>query len=127
MGCDIHGWIERKVHGKWIGIKELDGEGRQRCYPRFAALAGVRGDGPTPKGLPDDISDTTRYYVVGWGQDGHSHSWLPLMEAGAVYKATHWEKLDQFSDQYPLWKFFKFELSERDKPDDFRLVFWFDN
>ena len=38
MGCDIHGWIEIKVAGKYIATKELSGAGADRNYPRFSAL-----------------------------------------------------------------------------------------
>lgn len=56
MGCDIHCYIEFKEPGNngWnpFGGKTYVG----RNYAMFAALAGVRGDGPPAKGLPEDIA-----------------------------------------------------------------------
>lgn len=124
MGCDIHGWIEKKVNGKWIAIRELRDEGRERHYIRFAALAGVRGRGPSARGLPKDISDTCAYAAEGWGTDGHSHSWLPLLEAVDIYHKSRYdqETRDDFMEKYPSEHFFGITAGpER------RLVFWFDN
>jgi hypothetical protein len=55
MGCDIHGPFVEQYHGGivWgcLGWFYLF-----RNYQLFAAMAGVRGEGPTPKGLPDGVS-----------------------------------------------------------------------
>ena len=59
-----------------------------RNYTRFAALAGVRGDGPTPKGLPKDVSESTKLYSDEWGLDGHGHSFLDLTKATALFLST---------------------------------------
>lgn len=101
MGCDIHLVIERKSHvsDQWICVIAPTWESvcqdpismntpdpptpagyflRARNYNFFAAIAGVRGSGPDPKGLPTNISQTTQELTQEWGMDGHSHSHMPL-------------------------------------------------
>ncbi|MEE9159961.1 MAG: hypothetical protein V3U60_16445 [Gammaproteobacteria bacterium] len=146
MGCDIHGVLERKVDGKWITSDTLSSHhaaNRQkdasvngwslpapldRNYDRFAALAGVRGDGPPARGLPDDLSETATLLADHWEANGHSHSWLPLPEAVQIMADTEFwrenEGPDRFVRKYPEDFFFgvdKKNLSE------YRFVFWFDN
>ena len=135
MGCDIHMVLERKANGKWIGVDTYQGhesalgkgyawpEATNRNYRRFAALAGVRGDGPEPKGMPDDASDTAKILSEHWGSDGHSHSWFPLAEAAAIFLATAHQPND-FAQKYPEAHFFGCDL---ENPEEYRLVFWFDN
>lgn len=128
MGCDIHGWVEKKIDGRWIGYREL--KDRERNYHRFARLAGVRGDGPDAKGLPSDLSETAKAHVDEYGSDGHSHSYMELNEAFDVFKST------TSKDLYSFWDAFGFDDDtqhicrecRRPLPDaEFRLVFWFDN
>lgn len=143
MGCDIHMTVERKVGAKWICIDTMQGHHTGRFekedarwdwaspvannqnYRRFAALAGVRGEGPKPRGVPDDASETTVYLIANWGMDGHSHSWLSLTEAVPIFVATHWpdEKRPDLL-KYPASYFFEIECEDIDQ---FRIVFWFDN
>lgn len=122
MGCDIHALIERKVCGKWVMVNRLNGAGTNRNYRRFAALAGVRGDGPDAKGLPNDLSESGRLYADEWEGDAHSHSFLGVKEAAAIFLATAYE-LDNYAKSYPCIHFFEIE----DDEDEHRLVFWFDN
>ena len=129
MGCDIHGWVETKVGDKWVAVKEL--KDLDRNYERFGKLAGVRDDGPAPRGLPPDISDTTRLHVEGWGEDGHSHSWLPVAEAAKIFYETQWikdtpeaKRHHEFAKDYPEYEYFGLE---EDDYSNYRLVFWFDN
>ena len=129
MGCDIHTVIERKVtspriNARWVAVAIEHDASRSRNYDRFAALAGVRGDGPEPRGLPDDASDTALTLADDWGADGHSHSWLPLDEAAALYLATEFNP-SEFVQKYPASEFFGVERP--DDTDEYRLVFWFDN
>lgn len=146
MGCDIHLVLEKRHNGKWVGIDTFQGhrrakwtlkEGeydwsspvaRSRNYHRFAALAGVRGDGPQPLGIPPDASDTTLYLIEDYGCDCHSHSWLPMKEAAKVWKQTQ-NNMDDYGSKYPESYFFGIDTSEgsRYKSDDYRIVFWFDN
>lgn len=129
MGCDIHGWIERKTSSGWVAVNELKDKGRSRNYERFAKLAGVRGDGPEPRGMPCDVSATAKYHIEQWDTDGHSHSWLPIAEAAPIFLATAWQPED-FEKKYPLSSFFDLEIGDipsQGTVDEYRLVFWFDN
>lgn len=145
MGCDIHAVVERKVGEKWIAVnviqnhytagRDHDGEtdgfsspaALDRNYARFAAMAGVRGSGPIPKGVPEDPSQTTAHLIKS-DIDGHSHSWLPLDEAIKIMANTEqWRAHEDekcWIRQYPSHFFFNVE---DDQLDDHRLVFWFDN
>ena len=130
MGCDIHGWIERKVGNKWVAVSELTERGRFRNYRRFAALAGVRGDGPAAVGVPSDVSDTAKYWIEYYGADGHSHSCMSLSRALDVFFSTDMGQTDSMlgSDRF-FFDYFGLDVygGENDPIGDFRLVFWFDN
>lgn len=146
MGCDIHMVLEHKVvalengvrREKWVGVnafqssKDFDGShhvptARTRNYKRFGALAGVRDDGPEPKGIPSDASELTKLLVDEWGSDGHSHSWLTLTEAAEIFLATENSAgaKDRIGINYPAYYFFGVE--EHEGYANFRVVFWFDN
>lgn len=144
MGSDIHMIVERRVEGEWIAWNTMQdhhaaGPGPEpgphsssvalaRNYPRFARLAGVRGEGPVPLGVPADASKTARAKIADWGRDGHHHSWLPLHDAAALFLET--EPLpfaqDSHPAQYPLDYYFDATEAETE-PADWRLIFWFDN
>lgn len=126
MGCDIHGWVEHKTGGKWIAISPLNDNASLRNYSRFAALAGVRGDGPEPKGVPDDVSETTRYWINNWGDDGHSHSWIPISDAAKVFSETAYTNPHNASEVQCYSASYFFDLYGEDL-QDYRLVYWFDN
>lgn len=140
MGCDIHMVVEAKAdEGRWVAVNTMnvvrthnDETGatitacpiaEDRNYKRFAALAGVRGEGPAAKGLPSDLSETARYMVDQWGGDGHSHSHMSLAKAAVIFGATgenpdgHKVPTEHYFDVHP------YALTEREH----RLVFWFDN
>lgn len=138
MGADIHMVLEkRSAEGKWIATDTFRIHSsrdrnfavpvaQDRNYKRFAALAGVRGPGPTPRGLPLDASETTNFLSDEYGEDGHSHSWLPLKEAVEVFVETeYWRETDDvYAKKYPSSFFFGVE---EETTDEYRLVFWFDN
>lgn len=136
MGCDIHLVLERKVDDRWIAVDTFKGHesalGRgyqwpaatARNYGRFAKLANVRGDGPAPRGLPEQLSETAAFLVKKWGEDGHSHSWLPLKDAAAAFLETDRHDPDGFREKYPHSYYFGVDC---DEVDQHRLVFWFDN
>lgn len=149
MGCDIHMVVERRIGrtelgDKWVGIDAMRRVTvrklakadlgfaiptvRDRNYVRFARLAGVRGNGPPPRGLPEDISDLARLEVDGWGADGHSHSWLPIDEAARLFLETEWRKGDpdpqSYEAKFPVAHYFGVET---ESVADYRLIFWFDN
>ena len=144
MGCDIHFCVEKQIEGTWIGVYSSDftpslasqnekrGEGdwsvqwkrtpvfKSRWYRFFALLAGVRGDGPDPKGIPDGISTLSQAGVDSWNGDGHSHSWETLENFCRAYATASEEECD---DKYLDWltDTYKENLSE------YRVIFWFDN
>lgn len=127
MGCDIHIATEKRVDDKWVMVTRAfwNTAARTRNYHRFAALAGVRGDGPPPRGLPDDISDSTRLFRDEWGDDGHSDSWLPLHDAARLWLETERGEVNDFMRKWPESHYFDVELESY--PGVYRVVFWFDN
>jgi hypothetical protein len=135
MGCDIHGTIEKKVGDKWVMVNRLSDEpSLNRNYERFGALAGVRATGgPKPKGIPLDVSESTKLFIDYWGSDGHSHSYLDLRKAATIFLKTESEynsnSLRHFpiTDSDPVSYYFGIEEYEYTKGEEYRLVFWFDN
>lgn len=134
MGADIHGTVERRRYmdgqSKWVAVKILahGDRAKERNYGRFAALAHVRGEGPSPLGAPVDCADTTRYLIDQWADDGHSHSWLPLASAAEVFLATEFNPAEHIR-KYPASMYFDYEADVPSHGDisEYRLVFWFDN
>jgi len=134
MGCDIHGTIEKKVGNKWIMVDRLSYglPALNRNYERFGALAGVRATGgPKPRGIPADVSESTKLYINEWGCDGHSHSYLDLREAAVVFLKTDPEydkhTMKDFDIKDPVSHYFGIEEYEYINGEEYRLVFWFDN
>jgi len=144
MGCDIHAIVEQRADdGRWVTVNTLshfvarrrkDGErdwafpaALKRNYGRFAVLAGVRGDGPDPRGVPADVSETGRFRIDAFSNDGYSHSWLTIAEAAKVFAETECWLGDEadpqsFPRMFPACFFFSIECEDIDKH---RLVFWF--
>ena len=141
MGTDIHLILEVKHGDKWVCVDTFTGHysrfspntgeytapiAESRNYFRFALLAGVRGDGPEPKGLPDDASDTTRYFADMRGYGGYSHSYLPLDKAIEIFVAT--DKLNDLpkdATEYPATFYFNCDENYALRKEA-RIVFWFD-
>ena len=155
MGCDIHIVVERNWICKWVGMHTdrgiprggYNGEGAdwfspdigRRDYPFFARLAGVRGDGPEPLGLPHDPSDLTLVLAKEWEGSGHSFSYLPLKEFAGRWCAGDAEFLATMTaerlkgerrayarllDRASIGVFSAYDDMD---VDDVRIVFWFDN
>lgn len=166
MGADIHIYAEVKLkNGEWamsnafetqprrvFGLKEnpedyglLFYTVSNRNYRFFAALAGVRGEGPEPRGLPADISPIVRQEVESWGINGHSHSWMYPEEFAKAFMEHHMSKAEVAAlierRMNALWArdltltilqdYIGVTLPEDDKgnPNAYglRFVFWFDN
>lgn len=146
MGADIHLFLERKAkikgEDKWVGLKKVPGPADNRNYRLFADLAGVRGEGPEPKGLPDDVSDLVWMESDYWDVDAHSHSHCSLTEFIVAYvKHTCPEVVpdlaaeilqgevtirSQFaSELFNVWD--AFSDKDENPPAEYRLVFFFDN
>ena len=133
MGCDIHIVLEKRTENGWIAINTFNAVqtkngfafpvAQSRNYRRFAALAGVRGDGPDPKGFPEDASESAKFLYNRYLSDHHSASHLSVRDASPIFLATeHTPK--KFATDYPDSWFFDVEHEEI---DDHRIVFWFDN
>lgn len=148
MGCDIHWVIERRFGNLWIGYLHDCGdllptyenqhksasihELGARNYRFFASLAGVRGDGPEPNGLPEDISQLTAAMVSDWDGDGHSHSHLPLREFIMRYILSNEENIPKATSMKlrgadPVEHWLAGRVYKPDSLDDYRVIFWFDN
>lgn len=141
MGCDIHLVLEKHDDELgWVGVDTFSGHestlgkgynapvARQRNYRLFAALAGVRGEGPEPRGLPEDISTTTLLLVKEWDSDGHSHSWLPLSDAAREWNVQRYpaeKPINDFQAKFPAS--FWFGIDSESEIEKYRLIFWFDN
>jgi hypothetical protein len=83
MGCDIHGYVERRHKEgdwkRWILSGEVEGN---RNYVFFGLLNGVREDLRMfeDRGFPKDASDALDSIKDRWDGDGHSHSWISKHE-----------------------------------------------
>jgi hypothetical protein len=113
MGCDIHLWVVRYKNGQASVLQSPEQEWHEaqgdeatwdrlwtkwrlataRNYERFAALSGVRGDGPEANGWPD------------WAQallpeayencDLHSHTHMKVKKAAKIWVRTEWQGDDE--------------------------------
>ena len=168
MGCDIHFIVEvdfarddmmgvpRGKVPKWVGVystghtpnmaRNPDDMYRtaryawcdERDYDFFAAIAGVRGEGPEPNGIPEDASELARAYIDNYGVDGHSHGHMPLIDfvrakmrvrADAVTAAGVTHKLTASSTNIIAREPVEYALADLSTYQDdlVRVVFFFDN
>jgi hypothetical protein len=105
-----------------------------RCYRLFGALAGVRDTSMEMvvpgryDELPDDVSDELKGMSDDYGMDGHSHNYLTLRELmdSKYYRMSNNELMDMGIDPY-FFKTMVPHLQKFGKPDDIRIIFWFDN
>ncbi len=147
MGCDIHMYKEMYKDGKWVNESQssvieqedeyytystlsIDEVGLNRNYWLFGLLAEVRSVFPysfQAKGLPDNISPEVKKMADSWNRDGHSHSYLTVLEL--QNKATELlleNPNPQISDQITMIKEIISQFIYKDKESQ-RIVFWFDN
>lgn len=167
MGCDIHWIIEKRNMGPepedvWIGVAmkyntptlptsaDLPDEYSlftrpiysNRDYAFFAALAGVRGEGPDPRGIPPDVSTLARTDIDSYGADGHSHSWATLLEFVLTWlkvnkpqaydiciAALTAQRLDgtPLSDEVRQILSYYSGASMLSDLEDYRVIYYFDN
>ena len=126
MGCDIHMIVEKRTDNGWFGIFTPTwkaGKACERSYVAFARLAGVRGAGPEPRGIPEDVSQLSQFWIDDWDTDGHHHSWIALDEAVALFKEIKTD--EKFLDDYSLFGVETETLGGH--PSDYRLIYWIDN
>ena len=136
MGCDIHAHFEIKLNGKW---EHYSHPRIFRNYDLFARIAGVRNYSKImpismPKGLPEDLTVTTRFCADWLGVDGHNHTWLNALEIKELmdtkFIADNWrfehEELGYlFGNGWGSWV--EYPDSYPEEIEDIRLVCWFDN
>ena len=169
MGADIHIFAERKLsNGTWAMCKSYESQSseqfydysdklakaeigrlfpraRSRNYSFFADLAGVRGDGPDAKGVPNDISPLVREEYERWGMDAHSASWYSARDFVPIFMDNHMsedERVKLVNDRlegsghygipyHVLETYLGIDIpyDDNDNPaiDSIRFVFWFDN
>jgi len=149
MGCDIHAHAEIKVNGVW---QHYNHPRIGRDYELFTRMAGVRQvESVTPisppRGLPRNLSFTTKLDRKNDGVDGHSDSWLSSEEVAELCewmeaRAKKCEPKGYYYAEKELgyifgngWDFKKYKREDGEKGyagqprelEDARLVFWFDN
>lgn len=161
MGCDIHIYAEAKLpDGTWHMVHTFSATSPKAFknadkpdvnyfwyrigaidYTFFSALAGVRGPGPEPRGLPKDVSPMVDHFARSWGSDGHSHSWL---DAEAFAKLVVQHKLSsaevaewvetRMKNTDPYWglprileQYVGLDIDDYEELKNVRFVFWFDN
>lgn len=105
----------------------------RRDYGFFARLAGVRGDGPEPNGVPSDASALTQRCVTRWEGDGHSHGHTSLRDFirlkitgdGAIAEAAK----AKLAGRDPIVEFLgeHYDGNNITLDDNTRVVYWFDN
>ena len=106
----------------------------RRDYGFFARLAGVRGDGPEPNGVPPDASALTQRCVSRWESDNHSHGHMTLREfvkrkiisddslvEAAKSKLQGGDPIAEYLGDYLD------DDSSITLDDNTRVVYWFDN
>ncbi len=125
MGCDIHALIEQRDTkydwdwANWInrGDPEID-----RDYKMFSILANVRNSSSIPfisymRGVNDDSCYAFKHWRDG-DSDAHSTSWVTLEEMKEYSKKQNSDYLDEL-----IKKLESFDA----KPENIRIVFFFDN
>lgn len=151
MGCDIHVVLEKQYKTgdsiEWVGLNCFApivplsvGSFRKtnettywcitdRNYELFSALAGVRGNGPEPRGLPEDASLLTLMKLEPWGQDAHSISWGTLDDIGGLFLAHYAPEFSLEGHRKDVLLSLFGVLSYPDNVDlsEYRVVYWFDN
>jgi hypothetical protein len=143
MGCDIHAHVELKLaDGRWHHwtAPHID-----RNYNLFTKMAGVRAFGDEivpidqPRGLPCNVSETTRLMRENYGSDGHSDSWLSLDELKVLEAWWNDHTKPYQAERFVHGRVFELAImgnylagngvtDELPKGvQDVRIVFWFDN
>lgn len=106
----------------------------RRDYEFFARLAGVRGDGPEPNGVPPDASVMSQRCVLRWEGDGHSHGHMTLREF-VKRKIVSDDSLAEAAKSKlqggdPIAEYLGDCVDDDNDitlDDNTRVVFWFDN
>lgn len=153
MGCDIHLYVERKVDGKWVAVKEpvsrYEDDSYQwdfsRSYRSFALLADVRNGGDVtplsaPRGIPADVSDEVLTEYVEGDLDAATiarYRAYGSHDTRLGLSCPDWHSASTFTlaelgavalgDTHPVAVLREGLKALGTTPDDVRIVFWFDN
>ena len=139
MGCDIHIVAEKKIGpDKWLGVRDFHSfntargkwcgpAAKDRNYERFAALAGVRGEGPPARGQPLNASPLSEWLAKQAGSDWHSPTWYPMNVAAKIFLETDPHERSDFDRNYPEYHYFGVEYELDGPAEDWRVLIWFDN
>lgn len=154
MGADIHIFAEKKLrNGDWatvnlfpaISLKayRVPEAGQtdsawaavgERDYAFFGALAGVRRNGPEPRGFPEDASPFVQEEYANWGSDAHSASWYSAEEFLPIYLENKFPddavRLvgGHVTKEILIYRHFGMDTwGPSDTIAQYRFVFWFDN
>jgi hypothetical protein len=131
MGCDIHAMVESRYHYShgssfWISCGRLKID---RNYDLFSVLANIRNYNnlpfiSNPRLDSNEVNEAEDWYEIcsedfqalsqKWDCDGHSHSYVTLDELRIV-------------DQELADKMFDVVNAHGYKPEESRLIFFFDN
>ena len=114
-----------------------------RSYTLFERLAGVRGDVRKalvpPRGMPDDVTETTKMDYDNDGEDAHTPSWLTGQELQIIIEEVEQDadhpmpsvnRRNQLGFGYLFGNGFDVKKYPQDYPRyvvDCRAIFWFDN
>ena len=133
MGSNANFTLEETHRRMNHGVHPLGRLGR-RDYDFFARLAGVRGDGPEPNGVPPDASALTQRHVSRWGDDGHSHVHMTLREFVKRKIITDVTIADAAKSKLqggdPIAEYLGNCVDDNDNitlDDNTRVIAWFDN
>lgn len=158
MGADIHIMLERKINGQWYMWHKLDGVPRRaldrevkptpydhfyritdRNYEFFAAIAGVRGPGPEPRGIPEDLSVPAQEEIECWAGNGHSHTWLYANELCELFLQHHMTESEvaeftenqltgrAFSGWEYIMNYYIVNTIDNEPAHNYRFIIFFDN
>ena len=113
MGCDIHMALEKLVKQKWIMVTRfpINHPATHRNYRRFADLAGVRRNYSTAKGLPEDISESTKLFFDESEEDLHHYSFEDIVDAAKIFVRTHTQN-HTYAMVFPYSYFFDIEKED---------------
>lgn len=119
MGCDIHGFIEKKKSApNWRHVCEV---GIDRNYEFFGVLNNIRRDRSIfpGRGFPEDASPTVKEAYEDWSGDAHSASWISKEEILSAMSNKEVEDVH--------YNFEKILDLMDECEEETRFVFWFDN
>ena len=148
MGCDIHVYLEKNVDEKYdiwqrVGLYRIDEYDKNikvvdpyncRNYDLFAILAGVRGQKDalvSPRGLPKNLSQEVEKEEKWWEGGYHTPTWYDLSEL-YLYRKMYKDKEDygcliNFVDSIEYYLDFAGEYVYEVKPNQYRVIMWFDS